>query len=389
MIKSITVVCDGTAAYKLEAEKRDHGFDGNYYFAQFFPCPLKEGVAKLAEAGKITINGFPLPASYGELAEDEKGVKCFKVNAQPIITFPDREGRSFADTAVSAVGMLLKAAATEVTLTLDKNGYAEHMSIWKHAATLIDRLEKSGNMVTPITTGGAPFTVGMRDKVRVDFPAQQVDSRLSDGCIGIDWADADGWHLTLADGRKGYLTDGADHQFYLFNGVKYYDADMYARSFSAGNRPGQYVNTQVHFGLGEFACTFWFIPGTDMPIGITTNENARPRLMAAIHFAENVAEKAVVAPSRAEVPEGCDWVDDERILDELKAAIVRARAAHDDASRSDSEIDLATYELFIALWGSNSDIGAVFTGTNVDGFYDKANPDVEKPRPVMLGGPHG
>ena len=138
------------------------------------------------------------------------------------------------------------------------------------------------------------------------------------------------------------------------------------------------MNAQVHFGLSDHTCTFWFIPGTDMPIGITTNGNARPRLMAAIRFAENVAQKAVVAPSRAEVPEGCDWVDDEQILADLKAAIVRARAAHDDVSRSDSEIDLATYELFIALWGSNSDIGAVFAGTNVDGFYDKVNPNIDK-----------
>ena len=378
MIKRITVICDGTAAYKLEAEKRDHGFDGNYYFAQFFPCPLKEGVARLAEAGKITVNGFPMPASYEELCEDENGVKCFKVNEQPIITFPDRQGRSFADAAVFAVGMLLKAAATEVTLELAENGFAKSMSIFKHAATLVDRLEKSGDIVTPITTGGAPFTVGMREKVRVDFPAELVDSRIYDGCICINWKDQDGWHLVLADGRKGNLTDGADHKFYLFNGVKYHDADMYARSFSAGNRPGQYVNAQMHLGLGDHACTFWFIPGTDMPIGITTNDNARPRLMSAIHFAENAAQKTAVAPSRAEVPEGFDWVDDEQILTDLKAAIAKARAAHDDVSRSDSEIDLATYELFIALWGSNSDIGAVFAGTNVDGFYDKVNPNIDK-----------
>ena len=49
MIKEITVICDGTAKYKLEAEKRDRDFDGNFFFAKFFPEPLKEGIEKLAD----------------------------------------------------------------------------------------------------------------------------------------------------------------------------------------------------------------------------------------------------------------------------------------------------------------------------------------------------
>lgn len=39
--------------------------------------------------------------------------------------------------------------------------------------------------------------------------------------------------------------------------------------------------------------------------------------------------------------------------------------------------------LHLAVWGSMNDISAVFMGTAVEGFFDIANPDVEKTYVVL------
>ncbi len=188
----------------------------------------------------------------------------------------------------------------------------------------------------------------------------------------------------------GYLIGGADHEDYLFKdteGTVHYftDADMYQRAFATQNRPGGFVNTQVNFKLteGEYLVTAWFVPGTaatekPMIIGFTTGDSARARLGAAIEYAGVIADNTVVASSREEAGEGVDWVEDQATIDALREAIAKAQAAYEDESLTSSAYDGAVYDLHLAVWGSMNDISAVFMGNAVEGFYDIANPDVEK-----------
>jgi hypothetical protein len=68
----------------------------------------------------------------------------------------------------------------------------------------------------------------------------------------------------------------------------------------------------------------------------------------------------------------------------LNEAIATAQASYDDDSLTPSAIDGSVYELHLAIWGSMSDISAVYMGTAVEGFFDIANPDQEKAAPVEL-----
>ena len=121
-----------------------------------------------------------------------------------------------------------------------------------------------------------------------------------------------------------------------------------------------------------------------MLIGFTTGESARLRLADAIAYAENVADHAVVAQSCAEAGEGVDWVTDAVTIDSLRSEIVKAQAVYDDPTKTSSDVDGAVYDLHLALWGSMSDISAVFMGTAQEGFYDIANPDQPKAAAAVL-----
>ena len=67
--EDVTLICDGTAHYKLEAEGRDMPFDGNYVFAQYFAGGTQEdminGIKTLIADGAASINGRLIIALSG------------------------------------------------------------------------------------------------------------------------------------------------------------------------------------------------------------------------------------------------------------------------------------------------------------------------------------
>ena len=44
-----------------------------------------------------------------------------------------------------------------------------------------------------------------------------------------------------------------------------------------------------------------------------------------------------------------------------------------DKEATAQEVDNTAYDIQIAVWGSNSDVSAVFMGTAKDGYFDKAD----------------
>lgn len=401
----VTLICDGTANYKLEAEERDADFDGNYVFAKYFAggtqADMLDGIKNLIAEGAASINGFALPCDAQALAGTEDGELVYIINGAPGYTAqPGASQEELILLGLEAIKTSVKSAGTNVTFTLDENGVAQSMSLFITRGALVEAIEDQGDGTSLLIAQGEPYAIsqggGMmggdsqQASVVVAFPNDNIDPAVAVGDIAVCWQDPDGWHLQAADRMDGYLIDGADHEDYVFEdteGTVHYftDADMYQRAFATQNRPGGFVNTQVNFELtqGDYLVTAWFVPGTantDKPmiIGFTTGDSARARLAAAIEYATAIADNAVVASSREEAGADVDWVEDAATIDTLRAAIAAAQAAYDDLSLTPSACDGAVYELHLAVWGSMNDISAVYMGTAVEGFYDIANPDVEK-----------
>ena len=403
MPSEITLICDGSASTKLIAEERDADtFDGVYVFAQYFEGGTQEdlmnGVRELIKAGTVSVNDMYLPTCIDEMTANEDGTYSYYTNGSA--AFTAEEGTSDDDIiqmGLDAITMDVKAAGTNVTFGLDENGYAVSMALFTTRGALVEAIEDNGDGTSTVYAQGSAYTVGYGpESATVAFNNDLIDEDVEIGNICVCWQDAEGWHLKSADRMDGYLIGGADHEDYLFedvDGTVHYfeDADMYARAFETANRPGGFVNTQNNFELtesGAYLVTAWFVPGTastekPMIIGFTTGDSARARLEAAIAYANNIADTAVVAASREEAGEDVNWVEDQATIDTLREAIAVAQAALDNEELTSSEIDAAVYQLHLAIWGSMSDISAVFMGTAVEGFMDIANPDQEKADPVV------
>ena len=182
--ETVTVFCDGSAAYKVEPEMRDADFSGEFFFAKYFGEDIKAGMQALLDAGGVTANGFPME---GERAMDD-------------------------------LTQDLKAAGTQVTLTVE-DGAVTKMEIFSTAGALIDHLEEKDGVVTAYTDAETPFAVMKgfgpdATREEITFAAENVKN-ITDGCIAVYWEAPDGWHLEGAESVKGRLTDGADHQFYV------------------------------------------------------------------------------------------------------------------------------------------------------------------------------
>jgi hypothetical protein len=408
----LNLVCDGTAGYKLEAEERDSDFDGNYVFAQYFQGGTQEdmidGIKGLIADGKVQINGFVLPGSLSDMELDDDGEYSFVTNGSKVFTIEDGTGdEEVVDAGLEAIKTDVKSAGTNVTFELDDEGFATSIALFITRGALIDEIVDNGNDTYTLMAQGEAYSVskvassGMMggdagESVVVEFPNDNIGKDVEVGNIVVCYQDPDGWHIEAADRMDGYLTGGADHEDYIFQdekGTVHYleDADMYQRAFATQNRPGGFINTQNNFELtdGDFLVTVWFVPGTaetDKPmiIGFTTGDSARPRLKAAIEYAQAIADNTVVASSREEAGEEANWVESQDTLDKLNEAIATAQASYDDDSLTPSAIDGSVYELHLAIWGSMSDISAVYMGTAVEGFFDIANPDQEKAAPVEL-----
>jgi len=399
---TVTMFADGTAGYKLEPEARDADYEGEFYLAKYFGDDVTAGVLALVEKGGVTVNGFAVPTQE-EVTEtvNNDGSYEFRVNGSAEMSSDEMNYDGAADAAVSMIGQLLKAAGTEITITVE-GGEVVGMDLMQTAGILVDHTEETDGGTIAYTDGEPAFTAGGASGEPTEFAVEDV----TDGCIAVYWEDPDGWHLQGAEAVRGYLTDGADHEFYVLededgNTMEYQDAAMYSRGFSDGNRPGQFINTQMHFELNDIPVTVWFIPGTahsdvPMPIGITGLENARTRLERAMEYTQNVIDSTVIAADADEAAalaeeqglEDFHWITQEvsvvhtseitgknarGALTMLTEKLDEAQAILDDPNASPADFDQEAYELFIAMWGSSSDIGAVFQGTVKEGFFDVAD----------------
>ncbi len=340
-VQEVKAVCDGSATYKIAAEDRDFkmGFDGNYFLDDYFGTDIKAGVEALIKKGGVTVNDRP--------------------------------------ATIDEVTQALKSSGTNITLTVEK-GAATKMELFSTAGVLVDEVKKN-----------ADGTVTINGEITV--PAANVAAGVGPYVVCVYWEGADGMHIQPADKLTGKLVKSDDHAGVIINidgkDVNFAGADMYRRNASAGNRPGGYANTTDRLDLEEHELTAWLIPGTKdtdnpMIIAFTTGtpEKASARLQGAIDYAQGLVDMTVIAESAKDAASKTDlkeyhWLksEDTAVLDGLKQAIADAKAVLADKNATSQEVDDTAYDIQIAVWGSNSDVSAVFMGNAKDGYFDKAD----------------
>lgn len=343
-LTEVKAVCDGSATYKIEAEDRDlkMGFDGNYFLDDYFGTDIKAGVEALIAKGGVTINDRP--------------------------------------ATIDEVTQTLKSSGTNITLKLE-DGAVNKMELFSTAGILVDEVKQNADGTVTVTGDGKDITA----------PAADVAAGVEPYVVCVYWEGADGMHIQPADTLTGKLVKSDDHAGVIINidgkDTTFAGADMYQRGASAGNRPGGYANTTDRLDLEEYELTAWLIPGTKdtdnpMIIAFTTGtpEQAAARLQGAIDFAQNLVDMTVIAESAEEAAAKTDlkeyhWLkaEDTAVLDGLKQAIEDAKALLANKSATAQKVDDTAYDIQIAVWGSNSDVSAVFMGTAKDGYFDKAD----------------
>jgi len=201
---TVTMFADGTAGYKLEPEARDADYEGEFYLAKYFGDDVTAGVLALVEKGGVTVNGFAVPTQE-EVTEtvNNDGSYEFRVNGSAEMSSDEMNYDGAADAAVSMIGQLLKAAGTEITITVE-GGEVVGMDLMQTAGILVDHTEETDGGTIAYTDGETAFTAGGASGEPTEFAVEDV----TDGCIAVYWEDPDGWHL---QGAEAVLRDAQVH----------------------------------------------------------------------------------------------------------------------------------------------------------------------------------
>lgn len=331
------------------------------------------GVEALLDAGRCYVNGFQIPAAEADCGDAFVIMgydKLYKTENGWAAENNKRTGTNFADARLGMVEALSRTSGLPVYLyDTDGDGYTDKINFSFYAVALVDSLVDNGDGTMCIDRGDFALTKTKLDVNDVRFPAENVDSTIREGDFAMFWEDAQiGWCLQREIGITGKLTYGADHQYYVFNGEKIMDGMHNPKaSINVANRPGQYTNAHLAFGLEDMEVTFWVTPEGSVASGFTSNENAAPSLEKAIAYCKALKADVAVSADGSGLASGKKWVTAEDMA-AYDAAIAAAEAVLADTQTKNSALDTQIYNLFTATWGTKAKIEQIREGTIPGGF---------------------
>lgn len=338
-------------------------------YDRFFPRGGAEnGVRAVLAAGRFFINGFPIPGTAE--AFEALGPEGYLLNRSPWLSGTEggyRVGRNlFGDYASAAL-----AAATDFTAGLevklldeDGDGLADRIDMAYPEAVIAGRITRNpDDTVSMCRAEPDPRQAGEYDGRAFDgrrfsaasderIPPENLDPALREGELALFRYVPSGWELRRAREVRGPLADGRDHGWYQIGPTRYQDAMRFSRNnLPISNRCGEYLNAHRYFGLlGETGpeVSLWFVPTADpslqaAPAGFTSGENAPVFLSCAL----DTAKKALSA-----APPEADRTVLEQTVDRAERAL--------EGITGPELLDYHTYLLYLALNGSDEDIGARF-----------------------------
>lgn len=331
------------------------------------------GVEAILNAGNYYVNGYQVPRTEEECGDAFVIMgydKLYKTENGWAAENNKRTGTTFDDARLGMVEALSRTTGLPVYIyDTDGDGYADKIDSMFYAVVLVDSLIDNGDGTMSVDRGDFQLTRTKIDVNDLKFPIQNVDPTIKAGDMAMFWQDSeDGWMLEREVAVQGKLTDAADHQYYVFNDEKIIDGMNNPKaSINVANRPGQYANAHLAFGLDDVEITFWVTTEGSIASGFTSNDNSKECLERAIAYCENLRKDVVTSSDGTGVDAGTKWIPPEEMVTYYNA-ISAAKAVLADESASNSARDTQVYNLFVATWGSTAKIEQIREGIIPGGF---------------------
>ncbi|MGI6072246.1 MAG: hypothetical protein ACOX75_04455 [Lachnospiraceae bacterium] len=332
----------------------------------FFEGTAAEGVVALLNAGRVSINGIPVPAT-----EDE--VKDYQVNMVSALYNTDSGWGYNVHKTTSANNLGFEQARIEflecsstpfgytTTFGLDKDGHCVSIDIQSLETMRISYFENHGGTVDKIDRGDFEL-----DKDRIRYDANNItvaeanwDAEIAMGDVVIYYYSADGWHADKAVPLVGTLVGPEKGKFSTGGGEVLQEANVSRYNLISYSRPTQFYTCYKRLGLEDVEITTWCTK-TNNPIGFTYGDSSKEALTKAIENAKALKEGVQISADGAGLAAGTKWVTQEA-MDEFVAAIAAAEAVLNNNSSSNMQLDAATGALG-AAWGEGGEKPSGFVG---------------------------
>ena len=282
-------------------------------FNKYFDGDAKAGVEALLAAGKVSINGIPLPETEDELTvyninkfealykgENGWGYKVHKTEIDPV--------KPFAEARLGLAEMVSTVCGHTTTLYTGADGKVERINMT--------------NVESVLVTDRSDFNESTHVK-RGDFELETNRGARPD--------------VNNEVFPTAYIINGTDAR--RESNVSRYNLRNY-------NRPTQFWDAYSALGLTDVVVNIW-CTSTGHPIGFTYGENGRAALKQAITFAKAARDAVVVSEDGEDVAAGKKWITAEDL-----AAFDEAIAAAETIAKKNSaaiyDFDEEIYKLYTA-----------------------------------------
>lgn len=334
---ALTAGSKNTLLYTYQEDGSTPITDASY--DEYFKGTAAEGVEEILSAGKFFVNGFALPSAESE----------FNINLGFITLAKTADGGwsssvhkgntsdpTFEEARLKLAEGLTRFAGLYVDLFDDNgDGYTDRIETTVKQSVRVDALIADGDNVKIDRTN---FEVAAKEGAQeindVVFPASHVDPALQAGDVALYWETPDGFYLERCAGKIGRLTEGADHGYYVFDGVRYEDVGGVTKYHLAkANRPGQFLEAMRTLGLlGQVDVIAWTVGDYQIAAFSTID-------------AADILSQGVAAANAARNTAGANA----QSLAALDAQIAAANAALADSASTGADLDRALYELALAV----------------------------------------
>ena len=349
-------------------------------FDKYFGGDAAAAVAKLLAEGKCYVNGIQVPAT-------SEGLQEYQVNKVRSLYKTDIGWGYNVHKTTSADNLTFEAARLGFFETITTvRGHNTELTLDPETKEVVKIDVDSYDVVrvTDIIVYNESTTIVRGDfaletqRVRPDvdkeiFNTAYFDQSIEIGDIAVYWFGPNGWEIQKATPKVGTLSKAADNnKVFVVNAGK---ADEYAKIESNvsrynlidSSRPTQFYTAYTRMGLTDMEVTTWCTPN-GFPIGFTTGANSKAVLTRAIATAKAAKEGVTVS----ETGEGITGVwTTQAAMDTFDAAIAAAEAVLRNNLSSDTDRDMAMYQLSLAYGEA---------GNKPSGFIGAlGNYDAEKP----------
>lgn len=407
IFKSIIVKNNGNKKISLS----DNSY--NYLFAE---NDTEVGIRKIIANEKFFINEFPIPKNPENISLEYlvNGDVClYKKNLTWIV-----DGKEFENYEDAAYALLERIPEGLEFRLYDKDGdgFADEIHLDYLEGFIVDkillnedesfslkRLELS-DFVTQVSGEGRAYDSEHFSKNSCEkVLAKNFDSSIKVGDVVLFSYVSDGWKIVKAEKKSGVLTGGEDHKFYKIADEKFADAMRFSRdNIIISNRCGEFFNTLKYFGFvdddSDDGDSSVGVSGTSVAVAnpsgkISGNSLSKmgEKLKVNLYLVPTSEENIYGAP----IAFTCDFETSKIFLEnalsfaksklaeqnqnansnllsfeQLNSVIQNAQNLLENSSINNATIlNYEMYLLYLALNGTQDDIGAQFANYNFSGFF--------------------